>query len=391
MFASRASWNLTPNALSVAIARRRAEGRPFDDLTESNPTRAGLALDYGDSFEALASEPVTRYEPDPRGLAVARDAVRDYYRARGLAVDPDRVVLTASTSEAYGWLFKLLCDPGDDVLVAHPSYPLFDDLAKLEGVALHPFALAYEGRWELDLDALREAITPRTRAVLLVHPNNPTGSFVAREALDGLVALCRDRGMCLVADEVFGDYAWAPDAGRVESFVDVREVLTFTLSGLSKVVALPQVKLGWIVVGGPEAERADALARLEMIADCYLSVGAPAQHAAAGFLARRSPVQAAILARVTENRGALRRALGEASPATLLAAEGGWYAVLRVPRTCTEEEWVLTLLDRDGVLVHPGWFFDFAREAFLVISLLPPCDVFSRAIARVIARIACDR
>lgn len=390
MFSSRASWNLTPNALAAALARRRAEGRPFDDLTESNPTRAGLALDYGETFEALASEPVTRYEPDPRGLAVARDAVRDYYRARGLTVDPERVVLTASTSEAYGWLFKLLCDPGDDVLVAHPSYPLFDDLAKLEGVSLRPFALTYEGRWELDLDGLREAVTPRTRAVLLVHPNNPTGSFVDRETLAGLVEVCRARGLCLVADEVFGDYGWAPDPARVESFVDVRAVLTFTLSGLSKVVALPQVKLGWIVVGGPDALRADALARLEMIADCYLSVSAPAQHAAAGFLARREPLQAAVLARVAENRAALRRAVGDGSRATLLAAEGGWYAVLRVPRTLTEEQWVLALLDRDDVLVHPGWFFDFDREAFLVISLLPPVAVFARAIARVLARVACD-
>ncbi len=387
MFSSRARWNLTPNTLSQAIAARRASGRPFDDLTEGNPTDAGLSLPFGDAFDALSSEAVRRYEPDPRGLTVAREAVRAYYRERGYDVTLDRVTLTASTSEAYGWLFKLLCDAGEEVLVAHPSYPLFDDLAKLEGVSLRSFALSYEGRWELDLDALDDAITERTRAVLLVHPNNPTGSLISRDAMRSVSELCARRGLALVVDEVFGDYAWRDDETRAGSAVQETDALTFTLSGLSKVVAAPQIKLGWIVIGGPEALRREAQERLEMIADCYLSVSGPAQHAAAAMLARRDVVQRALRERVASNLRAITSRLHEASRATLLAADAGWYAVLRVPRTQREEAWVLELLERDGVLVQPGWFFDFAREACLVVSLLPREDVFARAIERMLARI----
>jgi alanine-synthesizing transaminase len=387
VFSERARWNLTPNAVAVAVAARRASGRPFDDLTESNPTAAGLSLDFGSAFEALSSEAVRRYEPDPRGLLAPREAVRAYYGARGYDVGVDRIVLTASTSEAYGWIFKLLCDPGDDVLVAQPSYPLFDDLAKLEGVALRPFALSYEGRWELDLEALLTALTPRTRAVLLVHPNNPTGSLVSRESLNAVVDLCRTRGLALVVDEVFGDYTWREDPTRAGSAVDVRDALTFTLSGLSKVVAAPQIKLGWIVVGGPDTLRDEALSRLEMIADSYLSVSAPAQHAAGAFLSRREEIQRALMTRVRANLRAITARLHAESRATLLAADAGWYAVLRVPRTRREEEWTLELLDQDDVLVQPGWLFDFAREAYLVVSLLPREDVFARAIERLLARV----
>lgn len=386
MFSARARWNLTPNALSVAVAARRRSGRPFDDLTESNPTNADLALPFSNAFQALSAEPVRRYEPDPRGLAITREAVRGYYRERGYDVPVERLVLTASTSEAYGWIFKLLCDPGDDMLVAHPSYPLFDDLAKLEGVSLRPFALTYDGRWELDVHAMRAAVTPRTRAILLVHPNNPTGSLVSREALDAVVDLCRERDLALVVDEVFGDYAWREDPTRAGSAVEVRGALTFTLSGLSKVVATPQIKLGWIVVGGPDALVEESLARLEMIADSYLSVSAPAQHAAPALLAQRAGVQRAVMARVTANRRAIETRLHDASRSTLLAADGGWYSVLRVPRTQSEEAWTLELLD-DGVLVQPGWLFDFEREAYLVVSLLPREDVFARAIERVLARV----
>lgn len=387
MFSSRARWNLTPNALSVAVAARRRSGRSFDDLTASNPTNAGIDLPLSDAFAALSSGAVRRYEPDPRGLTVAREAVRGYYGERGYDVAVDRLVLTASTSEAYGWLFKLLCDPGDDVLVARPSYPLFDDLAKLEGVTLRSFSLSYHGRWELDLDALRGAVTPRTRAVLLVHPNNPTGSRVSRDALDAVVELCRARELALVVDEVFADYAWREDRSRAGSAVTVRDALTFTLSGLSKVVATPQIKLGWIVVGGPAALVEGALARLEMIADCYLSVSAPAQHAASALLARSAEVQRAVMERVTANRRAITSRLHAASRSTLLAADGGWCAVLRVPRTQSEEDWTLELLESDGVLVQPGWFFDFEREAYLVLSLLPREHVFASAIERLLARV----
>lgn len=390
MFSERSRWALSTNRLTRAALSRRAAGLCLDDLTAANPTRAGLVLPtaHDEAFAQLSSHGTRAYEPDPRGLSVAREAVAGYYASRGQRVDPAQITLTASTSEAYGWIFKLLCDAGDEVIVLHPSYPLFDDLAKLEGVRLVPVSLVYEGRWELDLDALCAAVTARTRAILLVHPNNPTGSFVRSDERAALAALCVRHNLVLVADEVFADHAYAPDASRVASFVEVTEALTFTLSGLSKVVAAPQIKLGWIVVSGPERETREATERIEMIADCYLSVSSPAQHAALSFLSCWKGVRDALLDRVTRNRAALRAALGESSPATLLRAEGGWYATLRVPRTMGEEDRAVVLVERDGVLVHPGYFFDFAREAHLVLSLLPQEEVFARAVGRLCEQVA---
>lgn len=386
MLSRRTRYDLSPNALTVAINDRRARGAPFDDLTASNPTRVGLSPTEGALRAALAAPGVGRYDPEPLGLPAAREAVCAYYAALGCAVDPSRVVLTASTSEAYGWLFKLLCDPGDEALVARPGYPLFDELAGLEGVTLRSFGLAYEGRWELDVDAVREALTARTKAVMIVHPNNPTGSFVSRASRESLVALCAERGLALVVDEVFLDWAWteAPHAG---SFADEARCLTFTLGGLSKAVALPQVKLAWTAVSGPAALRDEALARLELVADVYLSVSAAAQLAAPALLALRGPVLARGLARVRANRAALLARVDARSCATVLRAEGGWYAVLQVPRTMSEDEWVLALLDDARALVQPGWFYDFAEEGRLVVSLLPEEGVFAAAIDRVIARI----
>lgn len=387
MFSERTRWPHATNRLTLAVSARLASGAPLDDLTAANPTRCALPFSpaHHAALASLSAPAASVYTPDARGLHVAREAVAGYYAARGQRVHPERLVLTASTSEAYGWLFKLLCDPGDEVIVVHPSYPLFDDLAKLEGVRLVHAPLVYEARWELDTDAVARAVTPRTRALLLVHPNNPTGSFVRRSELDVLVEICRRHRLAIVSDEVFADHAYAPDAGRVPSFVTLDDVLTFTLSGLSKVVARPQMKLGWIAVSGPRADADEALARLDMIADCYLSVGAPVQHAAAALLSEWQAVRDVIVARVTRNREALRARLSPDSAATLLHAEGGWYATLRVARTLSEEDRAVRLVTRDGVLVHPGYFFDFAREAYLVVSLLPPEDLFSRAIARVIA------
>ena len=369
------------NALTRALAQRRADGRPIIDLTESNPTRAGFAYPSG-LLKELASDSALRYEPHAFGMPSAREAIaRDHVR-RGVTIDPDRIVVTASTSEAYTWLFKLLCDPGDAVLVPRPSYPLFDHLTALEGVCTVPFNLEYHGRWEIDFATL-EGAPARTRAVIVVSPNNPTGSYVTAHELERLVAMCRDRNWALIADEVFADYPL--DAGAPVTDIAARaDVSAFTLGGLSKSVGLPQLKLGWIVAGGPAEARAAALAGLELIADSFLSVNTPVQAAAGDLLERGGSIRTQIHDRVRANLTALRDLARSFAACEVLNAEGGWSAVIRVPATRTEEQLVLDLLDREGVLVHPGYFFDFQREAFVVVSLLPRPDVFRDGAARIL-------
>jgi hypothetical protein len=386
MFSRRTHFPLIPNALAVAVASQRARGVAFDDLTASNPTHVGLSPSEDVLAPVLGGGGVGRYEPEPLGSPAARQAIAGYYASRGCTVDGSHLVLSASTSEAYGWLFKLLCDPGDEVLVARPSYPLFDELARFEGVTLVDFPLVYEGRWELDLTTMQRAFTPRTRAVMLVHPNNPTGSLVAHETREALCTWCAARGVALVVDEVFLDWTWTEGA-RAATFADEARCLTFTLGGLSKTLLLPQVKLAWTVVSGPAALRDEALARIELIADTYLSVSASAQRAACALLPRHQELVAPALARIRGNLSTLRSRVGSASSATVLGAEAGWYAVLRVPATMREDDWVLTLLDEARALVQPGWFYDFARGTHLVLSLLPERDVFARAIDRVLDRI----
>jgi alanine-synthesizing transaminase len=353
------------------------------DITESNPTAAGFSYSADRILGALADPRILGYQPASAGLPSARAAVSEYYSGR---VGPDRILLTASTSEAYAFVFKLLADPGDEILVPRPSYPLFDFLAALDNVRVVQYPLVYGTGWTIDFDALAQAITPRTRAIVLVNPNNPTGSFLKAGELPQLVALCRDRSLALISDEVFSDYALEPDPRLVPSLTSVTDLLTFCLSGLSKVAGLPQMKLGWIAVGGPDSERLQAYERLELIADTYLSVSAPVQCAAPVLLGLRGPLQYQILARVRANREFLAGQIGPASPWRLLATEGGWYAVLEAPRIHSEEDWVVHLLADDNVLVQPGFFFDFEREAFLVLSLLTPAEVFREGVRRVLAR-----
>ncbi|MBI5512492.1 MAG: pyridoxal phosphate-dependent aminotransferase [Deltaproteobacteria bacterium] len=384
MFSARTRWARSPNAVTLAL-RQRPEGPALLDLTEANPTRVDLAFppELSHALLQLSTPMVHTYTPSPFGLDSAREAVAGYYGSRGLAVDPGRVLLTASTSEAYGWLFKLLCDPGDEVLVPQPSYPLFEDLATLEGVRVVPVPHRWTGfRWELDPDELERAVSPRTRAVLVVHPNNPTGALLDGDALGALTSVCARRGLALVCDEVFGDYLLAPRRGAVGSLATHREVLTFTLSGLSKVVCQPQLKLGWVVVSGPEEAVTEALARLELLADCYLSVGAPVMAAAPALLGAREAVQSVVLARLRRNLAALRAALGAGSPWTALPVEAGWYAVLRVPRTRPEEDRVCALVRDEGVLVSPGYFFELPADGYLVLSLLPREEVFDEGLRR---------
>jgi alanine-synthesizing transaminase len=376
---SRLPRESSPNALSKALDALRRSGTPVIDLTESNPTHAGIA--YPDDLLVPLSAPAAlRYEPQPLGLAAAREAVAADCARRGARVEPDQVVLSASTSEMYAWLFKLLCDAGESVLVPRPSYPLFEHLTRLEGVRAEPYPLAYHGRWEIDLE--RVAAAPAgVRAVLLVSPNNPTGSYVKAAEIEALTRLCRDRGWALIVDEVFADYALDADA-PVTDVAARADVLTFSMGGASKSLGLPQVKLGWTVVGGPADDRAAALEGLELIADTFLSVGTPVQVAAASLLDRGAAVRAAIHARVRANLAAARRIAAAHPSCTLLPVEGGWSAVVRVPATRGEEVLVLELLSRERILTHPGYFFDFEHEAFLVVSLLVPEPVFAGAFER---------
>jgi hypothetical protein len=389
MFSLRTRWDRTTNRLAAAIDARRRAGAPLLDLTESNPTVAGLPYPE-DLLQALASPGARVYAPDPRGLRVAREAVAGDFARRGLHVTPERLLLTASTSEAYAYVFKVLCDPGDSVLVPRPSYPLFEFLATLESLHVERYTLAYDGAWHIDWSALEAALGPRTRALVLVNPNNPTGSFLKRDEAARLHAWCARHGIALVSDEVFADFAWASDPRRVPSLAEDGEALAFALGGLSKSCALPQLKLGWLAVSGPPALRDEALARLEIVADTYLSVATPVQHAAAHLLARLPELQAPLMARLRANLAHLRDALDARSPATLLDVEGGWYAVLRVPATLGEEQRVTRLVEQHGVVVHPGYFFDFPTEAFLVLSLLTPPAVFAAGLAVVLADVAHD-
>ncbi len=386
MFSSRLNWDLRPNRISALLEARRRAGARILDLTESNPTHAGLSYPAVEILQALGDARSLRYEPSPAGAAEAREAVAAYYAARGASVAADRIVLTASTSEAYSHLFKLLADPGDEVLVPRPSYPLFEFLARLESVRVVEYPLVYDGGWRIDFEALEAALTPRARAIVVVNPNNPTGSFLKAGEADRLIGLAAERGLAIVSDEVFSDFAFAPDEERVTTLAAVTSALAFSLSGLSKIAGLPQIKLGWIVTGGPPELRAGALARLELIADTYLSVAAPAQYGAARLMEAGARVRDQISARVGWNLEWLRGAVA-GSAVDVLEVEGGWYATLRVPRTRSEEEWTLELLEKDGVLVQPGFFYDFESEAFLVLSLLTPPDVFDEGVGRLVVRV----
>ena len=391
MFSARTDWDLTPNRLAAELARLCARGREVLDLTESNPTRCGLKYGRKAILRALARPAALQYDPDPRGMRAARQAVAQYYRRRGkgaasLRVDPQRVLLTASTSEAYSFLFRALCETGDQVLVPAPSYPLFDFLARLSDVELVPYPLLYDHGWQIDLHSLASAISSRTRAVVVVNPNNPTGSFVKRSELDALNTLCRRHGLALVADEVFLDYPH--DAKGRPSLAANREVLTFALSGLSKVSALPQMKVAWTVVNGPKGEVQRALARLEVVADTYLSVNTPSQVALPVLLAQSKPLQAQLRRRIAANRRELAKQLASHPACRVLESEGGWYAVLRIPARGPDEGLALALLRKRRVLVHPGHFYGFTGEGYLVLSLIVPEGRFRRGVGQLLGSLA---
>jgi alanine-synthesizing transaminase len=378
VFSTRVPGDRRPNELARAAARARARG-PVLDLTVSNPTRAGI--EYPQDLLAGLSHPAgLAYRPTPLGLPDAREAIAEDYARRGIRVEADRIVLTTSTSEAYSILFKLLCDPGrSDVLTPVPSYPLFDHLTRLDGVVQRRYALEYHAAWTVDTESLDGAWTPDTRAVLAVSPNNPTGSLVQAGDADELTKRCRDRQAALILDEVFCDYPLGSPFVEPRAFAEP-PCLLCRLGGLSKSIGLPQAKLGWIALDGPPDVVSEALDRLELICDTYLSVSTPVQIAARSLLTQGAVVRAQILGRVRANDAALRAIVSGAGGATVLPADGGWSAVIRVPATRSEEALVTELLERDAVVVHPGYFFDFSHEAFLVVSLLPEPDDYATGI-----------
>jgi len=457
MFSKRTNWKLGQNRLTVAIEEARAAGAPILDLTVSNPTRVGLQYDSAAILGALSSARTLDYDPSAKGLLSAREAVAAYYddlqlRGEGdvagnvstMGVDPERIVLTTSTSEGYSFVFRLLCNAGDELLVPKPSYPLFEFLADLQDVKLVPYPLIYDHGWQMDFPSLEKAVTPRTRGVVVVHPNNPTGSFVSVGELELLNEFCQGRGLALIVDEVFLDYgldtsgAKAPgqaernrsaqsaappqslspqnlppqslrpkslspqslqgrtvelrSTGRpgaavpTSSFVRNREVLTFTLSGVSKISALPQMKVAWVVTSGPADEVEAAMGRLEVIADTYLSMNAPVQWAVPVLLEQRETIQRQLMDRVRTNLAELDGQLALQRECSRLDVQGGWYAVLRVPVTRSDEELAIELVWEKRVLVHPGHFYDFPSDGYLVLSLITPLEEFAEGIRRVLSR-----
>jgi aspartate/methionine/tyrosine aminotransferase len=389
MFASRTKWRLDQNRFAQALDAHRRAGKELLDLTISNPTECGVSYPEQKILAALSDPRALAYLPESKGLREAREAVAGYYDGRagfaatGQSVDPERVVLTSGTSEGYSHIFRLLCDAGDEILVPSPSYPLFEFLADLADIQLVPYPLFYDDGWGIDFASLREALTPRSRAVLVVHPNNPTGSFVKPREAAVLGEICAKREMAIVADEVFLDYADEfQNADSARTFALHDAVLTFTLSGLSKISLLPQMKLAWMVVSGPESLVQTAVARLEIIADTYLSPSTPVQLGLPTFLALRSGLQAQLQERISANLAILDAALRESKLLARLDREGGWYAILRVPATGPDEDLAVELLERCSVLVHPGHFFNFSRDGFLVLSLITPEEEFKEGVRR---------
>ena len=390
MFAERTNWHLAQNRLTEAVETARAGPAKLLDLTVSNPTRVGLEYDEAAILAALNSSKALDYDPQAKGLLAAREAVARYYFERSerderdvasnvsTTVDPERIVLTTSTSEGYSFVFRLLCNAGDELLVPKPSYPLFEFLADLQDVKLVPYPLIYDHGWQMDFPSLEKAVTKRTRGVVVVHPNNPTGSYVHTAELAPLNAFCRAHGLALIVDEVFLDYQL--DDRKYSSFAGNQDVLTFTLSGLSKISALPQMKVAWIVTSGPEAE--PAMARLEVIADTYLSMNAPIQQALPVLLAQRKNIQPQLLARVERNLVELDRQIAKQQVCQRLQVEGGWNAVLRVPVTRSDEDLAIALVREQAVLVHPGHFYDFPSDGYLVLSLITPETEFSEGIGK---------
>jgi aspartate/methionine/tyrosine aminotransferase len=383
MFSDRTNWNLDTNRLSEALVRRRASRKRLFDLSISNPTECGFKNNRPAILKALSQPAALRYEPNPRGLLVARRAVETYHAQFGKKIAGEDIFITTGTSEAYAFVFRLLCNPGDDILVPEPSYPLLDFLADIQDVKLVRYPLLYDHGWQIDFHALEKAITPRSRGVMVVNPNNPTGHFIKAGEMKHLNEICSGRQMAIIADEVFLDFALA--AKRPASFAANTDALTFTMSGLSKIAGLPQMKASWLITSGPKDLKSQALARLEVIADTYLSMNTPVQLAIHILLKQRHGFQKQVMARVQKNLAELDRRLRRQKSCGRLEVEGGWNAVLRVPAIQSDEDIAIQLLDEKSVYLHPGHFYDFSGDGFLVVSLITPEKEFAEGIRRVLS------
>lgn len=384
MFAERTKWNFATNRLTEALAAHRASGKPLLDLTISNPTECGFRYEERALREALTRSGALHYEPDPRGIGSARAAVARYYAGRGLPIELENIFLTTSTSEAYSFVFRLLCNAGDEILVPAPSYPLFEFLADIHDVRLVRYPLLYDHGWQMDFHAIERALSERTRAVIVVHPNNPTGHFTKRAEACRLNEICAAREMALIADEVFLDFALLNQAPQ--SFALNAGALTFATSGLSKISGLPQMKAAWLVVNGPREPKEQALARLEVIADTYLSMNTPVQLALPVFIDLRHKFQEQVLDRVRKNLKELDHQLATQQACSRLQLEGGWYAVVRLPAISDDQEFAIDLLNGQGVYVHPGHFYDFSDKHTLVLSLIAPAEGFAEGLRRLLSQ-----
>jgi alanine-synthesizing transaminase len=392
-FSRRTSWDTMESDWAKLLRERRESNLPTLDLTASNPTRCGFDYDSTQILRPLADPAAMDYNPDPHGMLSAREAICQYYRDHAAAVTPDQIFLTTSTSEAYSFLFRLLCDPGDEILIAQPSYPLFDFLAVLDDVEVVAYPLFYDYGWHVDFETLRQRITPRTRAIVVVNPNNPTGHFTGVIEREQLEAICLEHHLALIVDEVFLDYPMDQEKGAtfatpphsVSSNIDFpHKVVTFILSGMSKISAIPQMKASWIVCLGQPADRAEVISRLEVIADTFLSMNAPVQHALPVWLSAREAIQTQIRKRIAENLAALDTRLARQPAITRLNVEAGWSTVLRIPAVRSDEETVLALLRDHGVAVHAGSLYGFESSGWVVISLLTPTLVFVAGLERII-------
>jgi alanine-synthesizing transaminase len=386
MFSDRFNWDLSPNALSEILLDKRSRGETIFDLTQSNPTQAGFDYDADDILTALSQAQAMTYEPEPRGLLKARRAIAQYYLEQGAPADCGAVFLTAGTSEAYSSIFKLLGNPGDEILIPRPGYPLISYLARFEGLQPFSYPLRYNDAqgWSIDLDVLQALITPKCRAIVVVNPNNPTGNYLKQKELAALDRICRRNRLALIVDEVFVDYYAFERPPEVSTVVNHTQALTFVLNGFSKMLGLPQVKLGWVAVAGEPGLAGAARDRLEILLDFYLSVATPVQHAAARLLDHRRQIQRQILARIAGNSRILQTRITRAANCRALVREGGWYTIIEIDDAVSDEDRIRGLLEREHTLVHPGYFYEFDKEGIVVVSLLTPVETFRAGIDRLI-------